>query len=220
MRMHNKQKLCPVCCEPTFKGAPGRGAQALPRLRAHPASAGLPSCCPLGNPRPPGPWSWPHSGPVPSHSEPEKGAGLSHPPQPPPGSPLLQTRGLPAPPGCPSPDSTLSSPCSSCPLPASSGPRWPEKQKDCRDRALGHPLRAGACLGDAQLLGHSVQDLGGGSALSTRRLGCSPEVTLGMAPTPVLSLRPCTDSHVFSSSPPACWGGNPMTQAMATWDQV
>lgn len=65
--MHNKQKLGPVCCEPTFEGAPDRGAQALPRLRAHPASAGLPSCCPLGNPRPPGLWSWPHSGPVPSH---------------------------------------------------------------------------------------------------------------------------------------------------------
>ena len=145
--MHNKQKLGPVCCEPTFEGAPDRGAQALPRLRAHPASAGLPSCCPLGNPRPPGLWSWPPSGPVPSHGGgggAEKGVGFSHPPQPPPGSPLLQTRGLPTPPGCPSPDSTLSSPCSSCPVPASSDPRWPGRHKGCRDWALGHPLRAGA----------------------------------------------------------------------------
>lgn len=74
----------------------------------------------------------------------EKGVGFSHPPQPPPGSPLLQTRGLPTPPGCPSPDSTLSSPCSSCPVPASSDPRWPGRHKGCRDWALGHPLRAGA----------------------------------------------------------------------------
>ena len=62
-------------------------------------------------------------------------------------------------------------------------PHRPGRHKGCRDRALDHPLGAGAPLRVTQLLGHSVQDWWG-SALSTWRLGCSSEVTSGMAPSP------------------------------------
>ena len=114
-----------------------------------------------------------------------------------------------------------------CPLPAAAAlsPRvqTPGGQEGTRAAGIG-PLATRSGLG--RVPGGCTAPRpqragpGGRSALSTRRLECSPEATSGMASTPVLSLRPCTDSHVFSSSPPACWGGNPMTQAVATWDQA
>lgn len=112
--------------------------------------------------------------PLPSHSEPQKDAGLSRPPGVPSGAdPGL----LPTP-----PDPAAQARTPPCPLP---------------------PAAPWSLLVPAHVAreAHGLQ--GSGPPPPTRGSGVAD---------PVLSLRPCTGSLVFSSFPPAFWGGKPVTR--------
>lgn len=138
---------------------------------------------PLGNP-PPSLWSRPHSGPLPSHNEPEKGAGLSHPLPCPRRGPLCCTPGGLMPhPAAPArtPPCLRSAAAALFPL-----VQAPVGQEGARAAGTG-PLATRSGLGRPRGLRSSSATASRawwGSALSSRRLGCSPEVTSGTAPTP------------------------------------